>query len=180
MKERKEREEEEQDGAHGGGEAERGEPPHEAPIGDGARDSVPPSVARRVGEIEARVVADVSSASHASPEKRFGRKRGSASAPSPAQDRSKRRAEDSDEECPWDETQDLLALGKQERDREMSAANQVSKSGVSRMRMKKGITMDTGAHHNVMPKQMVGKRRTRSSEDSRRGMRYVGPAERKS
>ena len=40
--------------------------------------------------------------------------------------------------------------------------------------MKKGITMDTGAHHNVMPKRMVGKRRIRSSEGSRKGMRYVG------
>ena len=40
--------------------------------------------------------------------------------------------------------------------------------------MKKGITMDTGAHHNVMPKRMVGRRRIRPSEGSKRGMKYVG------
>ena len=55
----------------------------------------------------------------------------------------------------------------------MSVANKVSKSSVGKMRMKKGITMGTGAHHSVMPKRMVGKRKIRSSEGSRKGMRYV-------
>ena len=34
--------------------------------------------------------------------------------------------------------------------------------------------MDTGAHHNVMPKRMVGRRPIRSSKGSRAGMKYVG------
>ena len=46
------------------------------------------------------------------------------------------------------------------------------KSG--RMRMKKGIMMDTGAHRNVMPTRIVRKRKIQPSEGSRRGMRYVG------
>ena len=43
-----------------------------------------------------------------------------------------------------------------------------------KMRLKRGITMDTGAHHNVMPRRMVGKHRIRPSAGSRRGMKYVG------
>ena len=34
--------------------------------------------------------------------------------------------------------------------------------------------MDTGAHHNVIPKRMIGKRVIRPSKGSRAGMRYVG------
>lgn len=40
--------------------------------------------------------------------------------------------------------------------------------------MKKGITMDTGVHHNIMPKRMVGRRPIRPSKGSRAGMKYVG------
>ena len=46
--------------------------------------------------------------------------------------------------------------------------------GVEKAKMKRGITMDTGAHHNVMPKRMVGRRPIRSSKGSRAGMKYVG------
>ena len=45
---------------------------------------------------------------------------------------------------------------------------------VERMKMKKGITMDTGAHHNVMPKRMIGRRSIRPSAGSKSGMNYVG------
>ena len=34
--------------------------------------------------------------------------------------------------------------------------------------------MDTGAHHNVIPRRMVGRHRIRPSAGSRRGMNYVG------
>jgi hypothetical protein len=44
----------------------------------------------------------------------------------------------------------------------------------TRMRLKRGITMDTGAHDNVIPKRMVGRRQIRASKGSRKGMRYVG------
>ena len=33
--------------------------------------------------------------------------------------------------------------------------------------------MDTGAHHNVMPRRMIGRRRVRPSPGSRAGMKYV-------
>ena len=33
--------------------------------------------------------------------------------------------------------------------------------------------MDTGAHHNVMPKRMAGKRQIRPSPGSKKGMCYV-------
>ena len=42
------------------------------------------------------------------------------------------------------------------------------------MKMKKGITMDAGAHHNVIPKRMIGRRVVRPSKGSRAGMKYVG------
>ena len=41
------------------------------------------------------------------------------------------------------------------------------------MRLKRGITMDTGAHHNVMPRRMAGKRAVTQSPGSKRGMHYV-------
>jgi hypothetical protein len=46
-------------------------------------------------------------------------------------------------------------------------------TGKKKLRLKRGITMDTGAHHNVMPKRMAGKRPIRPSPGSKRGMCYV-------
>ena len=46
-------------------------------------------------------------------------------------------------------------------------------AGKKKLRLKRGITMDTGAHHNVMPKRMAGKRQIRPSPGSKRGMCYV-------
>ena len=40
-------------------------------------------------------------------------------------------------------------------------------------KLRRGITMDTGAHDNVMPARMAGKRRIRPSPGSKRGMSYV-------
>ncbi len=45
--------------------------------------------------------------------------------------------------------------------------------GRGQARMKRGITMDSGAHHNVMPKRLVRKDMIRESEGSKRGMYYV-------
>ena len=45
--------------------------------------------------------------------------------------------------------------------------------GKKKLRLKRGITMDTGAHHNVMPKRMAWKRKIRASPGSRRVMCYV-------
>ena len=45
--------------------------------------------------------------------------------------------------------------------------------GHSKVKMRRGITMDTGAHHNVMPRRMIGRRRIRPSPGSRAGMKYV-------
>ena len=41
-----------------------------------------------------------------------------------------------------------------------------------RKKLKRGITMDSGAHHNVMPRRMA-RGRIFPSEGSRRGMRYT-------
>ena len=40
-------------------------------------------------------------------------------------------------------------------------------------RLQRNITMETGAHHSVMPRQMAGTRKVRPSPGSRRGMCYV-------
>ena len=51
-----------------------------------------------------------------------------------------------------------------------------TKAGIERsakMRFKRGITMDSGAHHNVMPRRMTGKRAFTQSPGSKRGMHYV-------
>ena len=45
--------------------------------------------------------------------------------------------------------------------------------GKNKLRLKRGITMDTGAHHNVMPKRMAGTRKIRPSPGSKRGTCYV-------
>ena len=52
--------------------------------------------------------------------------------------------------------------------------NPVSKEETKKIKLRKGITMDTGAHHNVIPRRMIGKRKVRPSKGSRMGMRYVG------
>jgi hypothetical protein len=68
------------------------------------------------------------------------------------------------------ETPPLLAVG--EDDVDMTKPKKKTTSG-KKMRLKRGITMDTGAHHNVMPKRMAGKRVIRPSPGSKRGMCYV-------
>ncbi len=47
-----------------------------------------------------------------------------------------------------------------------------TEDAVTRMKLKKGITMDSGAHHNVMPRRLA-RGKIRPSEGSRRGMNYV-------
>ena len=42
-----------------------------------------------------------------------------------------------------------------------------------KLSLKRGITIDTGTHHNVMPKRMAGKRQIRPSPGSKKGMCYV-------
>ena len=63
---------------------------------------------------------------------------------------------------------DLLAVDTEDR------AKQARRSTGSMVKMRRGITMDTGAHHNVMPRRMVGKKKIRPSPGSRIGMKYVG------
>ncbi len=41
------------------------------------------------------------------------------------------------------------------------------------MKLRRGITVDSGAHHNVMPRRLVRGSRIKPSEGSRRGMHYV-------
>ena len=45
-------------------------------------------------------------------------------------------------------------------------------SDVARMKLRRGITVDSGAHHNVMPRRLA-RGKIRPSEGSRRGMNYV-------
>ena len=47
------------------------------------------------------------------------------------------------------------------------------KSRVVKYRMKRGITMDSGAGDNVIPRRMVNKKRIRPSAGSKRGLHYV-------
>ena len=58
---------------------------------------------------------------------------------------------------------------------EMFSAEPERKAAIGRkMKLRRGITMDTGAHHCVMPRRMIGKLKVRSSPGSRIGMKYVG------
>ena len=43
----------------------------------------------------------------------------------------------------------------------------------AKLKLKRGITLDSGAHHNVMPKRLVNKRLIRPSAGSKSGMHYV-------
>ena len=60
----------------------------------------------------------------------------------------------------------LLALSKEE-----NVARGKPLQG--KMKLRRGTTMDTGTHHNVMPKKMIGNRKIRASAGSRKGMSYV-------
>ena len=41
------------------------------------------------------------------------------------------------------------------------------------MKLRQGITMDSGSHHNVMPRRLVKENRIRQSAFSRRGVHYI-------
>ena len=43
----------------------------------------------------------------------------------------------------------------------------------NRAKLKRGITVDSGSHHNVMPKRQVKQSKIRESEFSRKGLHYV-------
>ena len=43
----------------------------------------------------------------------------------------------------------------------------------NKLKLKQGITMDSGSYHNVMPKRMVRRNRIRESEFSKKGIHYV-------
>ena len=43
----------------------------------------------------------------------------------------------------------------------------------AKMKLRKRTTMHTGAHHNVMPRRMAGKRAFTQPFGSKRGMHYV-------
>ena len=45
--------------------------------------------------------------------------------------------------------------------------------GKKELRLKRGISMDTGVRHNVMPTRIAGKRKIRPSSGSKRSMCYV-------
>ena len=56
-------------------------------------------------------------------------------------------------------------------DRNKTDIHKKMKYGKAKMR--RGITLDSGSHHNVMPKRMVEKSSIRPSAGSRRGLMYV-------
>ena len=62
-----------------------------------------------------------------------------------------------------------LGMPKDETEGEMVMTAKTGK----RARMRNGITMDSGSHHNVMPRRMVNAKRIRASEYSKRGIHYV-------
>ena len=68
-------------------------------------------------------------------------------------------------------------VGCQEEDCECREAPLMSvdkgKEKPRQVKLRRGITMDTGAHDNVMPKRMAGQRKIRPSPGSKRGMCYV-------
>ena len=43
----------------------------------------------------------------------------------------------------------------------------------AKMKLRQGITMDSGSHHNVMPRRLVKENRIRQSAFSRRGVHYI-------
>ena len=45
--------------------------------------------------------------------------------------------------------------------------------GAMRAKLRRGITVDSGSHHNVMPKRLVKQSRIRESEFSRKGLHYI-------
>ena len=46
-------------------------------------------------------------------------------------------------------------------------------NGSNMMRLKRGITMDSGAHHNVMPRRLTRGKKIRPSAGSKAGMHYI-------
>ena len=72
------------------------------------------------------------------------------------------------------------SMGQRAERTDWSQRNQNSKpkslnpNGVrAKLKMKRGITLDSGAHHNVMPRRMVNQKKIRPSKGSLAGMHYI-------
>lgn len=78
-----------------------------------------------------------------------------------------------DELRPYRPDEDLCPFNDEAASNVEVAPHGKRKGKVCTFRMKKGVTMDSGAGDNVMPKRMINRRKIRASEGSRRGLKYV-------
>ena len=71
--------------------------------------------------------------------------------------------------CPADNNRSLGATHPSERAKPRTlAANGVR----AKLKLKRGITLDSGSHHNVMPRRLVNQRKIRPSAGSKAGLHY--------
>ena len=71
--------------------------------------------------------------------------------------------------CPADNNRSLGAIHPSERAKPRTlAANGVR----AKLKLKRGITLDSGSHHNVMPRRLVNQRKIRPSAGSKAGLHY--------
>ena len=61
----------------------------------------------------------------------------------------------------------------EEKAKKLKTVKSATKIGSKRMKLKRGITVDSGASANVMPKRMIRKQKMRPSPGSRRGAHYL-------
>ena len=138
-----------------------------------SEDETPASVAERIEVIEERIVPPPQASEVVRKKKIRAKKAGARSFVLRETDSSEEEKSGSKEEA------DLLTMdGKCKCENpecnEAPMTPLTSNKQAKRVKLKGGITMDTGAHHNVIPKRMVGKRQIRASEGSKNRFRYVG------
>ena len=61
----------------------------------------------------------------------------------------------------------------EEKIKKLKTVKSATKIGSKRMKLRRGITVDSGASANVMPRRMIRKQKIRSSPGSRRGAHYL-------
>ena len=66
-----------------------------------------------------------------------------------------------------------MSTDPEEKTKKLKIVKSATKIGSKRMKLKRGITVDSGASANVMPKRMIRKQKMRPSPGSRRGAHYL-------
>ena len=77
-----------------------------------------------------------------------------------------------DKEEKWKDL-DINPLGTDDTSGDRKKTDSKSRDSKLKMKLRRGITVDSGSHHNVMPRRLVRKSKIRESKYSKQGLHYI-------